>query len=123
MKLEIKNKSNYLAKVVKLQDGINHPNADRLKIFNIDFQPCITDLTYNNEDLCIFFPVLCKINQNLISFINGFQDKILNKDTEIKGYMSSKCVVKATNLRSSKSQGLLIKLSVFQNWLKDRYFV
>lgn len=112
---------NYAAKIVKLSNERKHSNADRLKIFVIDFQNIITDLSYKNDDIVIYFPVECKININFISFINGFSDSNLNKDKTIKGFFNNKNArVKAIRLRGERSQGFIVKLEDIERFFNSK---
>jgi hypothetical protein len=118
MKLLTKNpKSNYLAKVVKLSEFKPHPNADKLKIAVVDHYNCIVSNHYKEGDVCIFFPLECKINYSLISWINGFSDPALNSDKKSKGFFSDKCRVKAVKLRGVAAEGYLIPATNFTSWV------
>lgn len=107
--ISTKTNSNYLAKIFRIKNLRKHSNADRLQCVSVDFQNVITDLRAKENDCYIFFPVGAQIDEKLLSFLDAFQDpeKNLNK---VKGYFGKNGVVKATNLRSEKSEGFIIPI-------------
>jgi hypothetical protein len=109
---------NYRAKIVQLSNGKKHSNADKLMCWNIDFQNVITNLDYKDGDVVVYFPVECTINKDLISYIDGFEDKTKNNNPEYKGFFNKHARVRAISLRGEKSQGFVLKSSIFENWLK-----
>jgi len=109
---KVKNESNYLAKVVTLGKPRVHSNADRLLCWNIDFNNVITDLSYKEGDVVVYFPALSVINTKILSTLNMYSDSTLNSDTSAKGYMSSNGKVKAQKLRNERSEGLVLKIDV-----------
>lgn len=112
--------TNYRAKLVELPEPKKHPNADKLQIFSVDFQNIITDLSYNKGDVVIYFPLECTINKELISYINGFEDKTLNQDQAQKGFFNKHSRVRAVRLRQEPSQGFVIKANLFSDWLNTK---
>jgi len=104
--------TNYRAKIVQLKEPRKHSGADRLICWNIDFQQVITNLDYKEGDVVIYFPVECCVNKDLISFIDGFEDKTLNKNPENKGFFNKHGRVRAISLRKEKSQGCVLPISV-----------
>ena len=109
---------NYLAKIVVLPEPRKHTNADRLQVFSIDFQNVITNLDYLAGDIVVYFPVESAINKDLISFINGFEDKILNVDPLQKGFFNKHARVRAISLRGEKSQGFVLPIRIVESWLR-----
>ena len=109
--------SNYLARIVKLGPPRKHFNADKLLTHTILFNNIITDLSYKEGDLVVYFPLECQINKDFISYINGFQKKELNKDKEVRGFFDNNSRVRAVKLRGEPSAGFIIKLEVFIEWL------
>jgi hypothetical protein len=104
---------NYLAKVVSLGKPLTHPNADRLQGFIIDHARIYIDLSYKEHDICIYFPLECQIDSRILSYLNLYSDKSLNRDNSLKGFFGSKGRVKAVRLRSEPSQGFLIRAQDF----------
>lgn len=113
--------NNYLAKIVKLKNGRKHSNADRLQCWTIDFQNVITDLSYQEGDIVVFFALESQINKDFISSINGFEDKTLNLNKDVKGFFNKHGRVRAISLRGEKSEGFVIKLDIFESWLGAEY--
>lgn len=110
--------TNYLAKIIRLSTFRKHNNADKLLCWTIDFQNIITNLDYKKDDLVVFFPLESAINKELISFINGFEDKTLNRDPEQRGFFNKHGRVRAISLRGEKSQGYVIPVGLLETWLE-----
>jgi len=104
---------NYLAKVVSLGKSVTHPNADRLQGFIIDHARIYVDLSFKEYDICIYFPLECQIDSRILSFLNLYSDKSLNKDNSKGGFFNSKGRVRAVRLRSEPSQGFIMKAQDF----------
>lgn len=119
--LTITEQSNYLAKVVKLENGKSHPNADRLQIWDINGYEVITDMSRKPGDICIFFPIECEINHQVLSKLNLFSDKDLNEDKNITGYVHKSGRVRAIKLRDVMSEGMLLPYSEVMNTLGISY--
>lgn len=111
---------NYLAKVVKLGQPRKHPNADRLQLVNVDFQPIITGLDAKECDLYIYFPLESQINKDFLSFTNSFSNKELNEDKEKAGFFNDKGRVKATRLRGVLSEGYIHPITSVNDWLNHK---
>lgn len=117
---KIVNQSNYLAKVIRLDNSRKHSNADRLLCWNVDYKNVITDLSYNNGEAVIYFPELSQINPELLSYLNLYNDKTLNQDPTVSGYFSHKGIVKTQNFRGEKSEGFVLKFNAFKQWLDTK---
>lgn len=109
--------SNYLARIVKLGPPRKHSNADRLICFSVCFNNCITDTSYQEGDMVVYFPLESQINKEFISYINGFQKKELNNNQNVKGFFDNNARVRAIRLRQEQSGGFIIKLEVLFGWL------
>lgn len=109
---------NYLAKLVVLKGLKKHPNADKLQVAMIDFQQVITDMTAQENDVYVFFPLECVINHDFLSATNSFRHSHLNKivDDENCGFFEDKGRVKAVKLRGEKSMGYLVPAPVIQEF-------
>ena len=114
--IKIKTESNYLAKIFRIKNIRKHGNADRLQCVSVDFNNVITDLKAKDGDPYIFFPVGSAIDPELLSHLNCYEDSSLNEDPKVTGYFSSKGVVKAANLRSEKSEGLILPLREIESF-------
>ena len=115
--IKTKENSNYLAKIFKIKDIRKHENGDRLQCVNVDFQNVITGLDAKDGDFYVFFPVGCQVDSDLLSFLDAFQDAEKNKNKK-KGYFGKSGVVKATNLRSEKSEGYIVPISQIEEFYK-----
>lgn len=106
--LTIKEQSNYLARVVKLENPKKHPNADRLQIWNVNGYDIITDMSRKEGDICIYFPLECQINSDILSSLDLFSDKELNSNKEVAGYVHRSGRVRAVKLRGILSEGMVL---------------
>ncbi len=110
---------NYLAKVVALSKSVSHPNADRLQGFIIDHAKIYVDLSFKEHDICIYFPLECQIDSRILSYLNLYSDKSLNRDNTKGGFFNSKGRVRAVRLRSEPSQGFIMKAQDFVDALSS----
>lgn len=117
LKTSEKANRNYLAKIIRIDNIRKHPNADRLQITTIDGNNVITGLDAREGMLYVYFPLECAINKEYLSFSNSFEDKTLNADTEVKGYFHSTGRVRATRLRSEKSEGYIVPVHNITEWI------
>ena len=109
--IETKGNPNYSAVVVKLPKPRSHTNADRLLCWSIFGNNVITDLTSNEGELRVFFPIESKISSRILSEGNMFSDATLNADKATKGYFPSSGRVKALKFRGERSEGFLLPLA------------
>ena len=99
---------NYLAKIVNIQEFSPHPNANALKIAHVGGYSIIVGID-EQPGLYIYFPALCQINPNLLSFANLYRHKEKNSNPESKpGFFEDNGRVKAIKLRSVVSEGFLL---------------
>lgn len=108
---------NYLAKFVIIDNLIFHPKADRLQITKIDGNSVIVDLNVKIGDKFIYFPLESAINTSLLSFTNSFSDASKNNNPEIKGFFGNQGRVRALKLRDIPSQGFVMPVTSFFDWL------
>lgn len=109
---------NYAARFVRLQNVRKHINADRLQCVSVIGNNVITDLSAKDGDVYIFFPAETKLNADFIAFTNGFRDKELNRDKSAKaGFFEDNCRIKNIKLREEKSEGYIVSLSDFSDFL------
>lgn len=121
----IKNNSNYLARIVKLPALQKCPNADKLQICNLFGNSVITSLTAKEGDVYIYFSLECAINPEFLSWSNSFTNPELNKDKTKRGFFSNSGRVKCVKLRGARSEGYIIPITEIQNWLfeeKGKHF-
>lgn len=108
---ETTTQSNYLAKVVRLGKPQKHPNADKLQIWNVNGYEVITDMSSQEGDIKIFFPVECQIHDKILCELNMYSDSTLNEDKTKVGYISANRRVKAVKLRGVVSDGIVLPYS------------
>jgi len=90
--------------VVKVDDVIAHPNADRLEIAVIKGWNCVVSKgTWHNGDLGIYFPIDSVLHP-------GTESILFPSDSKIKLHNSR---VRVTKIRGAFSQGLLVHPSSF----------
>lgn len=111
--------TNYLAKVVEITTLNPHPNADKLQIATICFQPVIVGIDMKVWEKWVYVPVESQLEEWFLHINNMYEDKSMNKNTEIKWYINKRSRVRAVKLRWEKSMGLFITESQF----KDSYWI
>lgn len=104
------NNPNYLASIVQLKNVRAHSNADRLNCVSIFGNNVIVSKEARDGDICVFIPVGCQISREFISWANGFESQLLNKDTTKKGYFDKHARVCPTKLRGELSEGYIIPI-------------
>lgn len=109
--------SNYLCKVVNISSFYPHPNAQLLKCCHIDGYTLLTSIA-EKEGLYIYFPTLSQINPELLKFTNSYRDSSMNKDKNKAGLFEQNGKVKAIKLRGIVSEGFIIPIQVFKDYLK-----
>jgi tRNA-binding EMAP/Myf-like protein len=119
--LSITEQSNYLARVVRLENPKKHPNADRLQIWNINGYDVITDMSRKEGDICIYFPIECQIDSTILSKLNLYSDKELNEDKNIAGYVHKTGRVRAVKLRDIMSEGMILPADQISNTINQYY--
>lgn len=110
-------RENYCAVIVQLGEPIKHPNADKLQCFIVQGSKVITDLSYNKGDICCLFAIESKLNQELLSGLNMYDDKELNQDKVTRGYVNKHSRVRAVKLRGEPSMGLVLKVETISTIL------
>ena len=122
MKLNISNGANvnYLAKIVCVDKFTPHPNPEytKLKVAHIDGFNLIvsTDMT---EGIYVYFPAMCQINPELLSYLSLYRNKEKNRNVEKAGFFGDNGRVKAIRLGGALSEGFIMPIKEFQNWIVD----
>jgi hypothetical protein len=111
---------NYAAKVVKLDEIVKHPNADKLQIATVLGYKIITGLDAAKGQLYVYFPQESQINNEYLSWSNSFSDAELNTDKTKKGFFPSSGRVKAVKLRGASSEGYIIPVKNICDWLNEK---
>ena len=110
--------TNYAAQIAILPNPVPHPNADKLEGFVINGNTVwYSKNLLKAGDKVIYFPIECQINPMILSNLNLFAEKTLNKNQEEKGYFDSKGRVKALRLRGEPSEGFILPVSHLYNAL------
>lgn len=112
---------NYLAQVVQVTDLRPHPNADRLQIATVSHCDVITGLNAQIGDIYLYFPLECVISPKFLSWSNSYEDKEQNADKSIKGFFHKSSRVRAVKLRGTYSNGYIVPIVVFQQFVKEIY--
>ena len=112
---------NYAGQVVQLHNIQPHPNADRLRIVNINFQSVIIGQGLAEGDICVYFPVESQINSDFLKITNSFRDEKLNEDLTTKGYFESSGRVRAVKLRGEASCGCLFPIEELEKFVGESF--
>lgn len=113
---------NYLSKVVNIESFEKHPDPEvtRLKVAHVDGFKVIVGI---NEipGKFIYFPTSSCINPQLLSFANLYRDYNKNNDGDPNntGLFEDNGRVKAVKLRGLVSEGFLLPLTTFVNFIVD----
>lgn len=109
---------NYLAKIVKIEDFHKHsdPEVTKLKCCFIDGYNIITGID-SQPGLYVYFPTACCINPKFLSYANLYRHGELNSDQTQTGMFEDNGRVKAIRLRGELSEGFILPVTVFQNWI------
>lgn len=102
----------YYGAIVKIDNIIDHPNADRLSIAVIgDTQTVITknDARYNLNDLYVYFPPDGCLSPQMLA-VNRLYRKHPITGEEMGGYFDKNGRVRIQKLRGSYSSGLIMPL-------------
>ena len=122
MKLNISKGANvnYLAKIVHIDKFSPHPNNEytKLKVAHIDGFNLIvsTDMT---EGVYVYFPAMCQINPELLSYLSLYRNKEKNRNVEKAGFFGDNGRVKVIRLGEALSEGFIMPVKEFQNWIVD----
>lgn len=109
---------NYLTKVVEIKEFRKHndPEVTKLKCCYIDGYNMITGIN-SEPGLYLYFPTGSCINPQFLSYANLYRHSELNQNSEEKGMFEDNGRVKAIRLRGELSEGFIIPVEVFNNWI------
>lgn len=115
---------NYLAKIVDIQKFNTHPNPKytKLKMAVIDGYNCIVSIDMD-PGLFVYFPVMCTINPQLLSYLNLYSDTEYNRDSNKSGFFKKNGMVKAIKLGGAVSEGFLLPINEFLSWIQDSVMI
>lgn len=111
---------NYLAKIVDIQTFHTHPDPEvtKLKCAYVDGYNIIVGID-EQPDKFIYFPTSSQINPDFLSFANLYRHSEKNANPEKSGYFNDNGRVTAIKLRGCVSEGFLIPVKIFNDWLLD----
>lgn len=120
MTLEIKDSANYAAAVIRVPKPFDLPNADRLVGVGVFGYTVVTarDGDIHEGDLAVFFPAESQLSEGLTAHANLYRHEELNDDPNEKGYLEDNRRVRALKLRGTVSNGLLLPLSVVEDFIQ-----
>lgn len=113
-------KVNYASRIFRIETIRKHANADRLQCVTLMGNNLITGLDAKAGDIYVYFALESAINKEFLAYTDSFEDKTLNRNPEKKGYFSSSGRVKAVKLREEKSEGYMVPLADFTEWLQSK---
>jgi len=120
MKLSTKeNSTNYTCNVVEIKDLYEIPNADRIQkatVLGVDVV-CSKDVKVG--DKMLYFCSGTKLSEDYCKMNNLYERSEDNLDTTKKGFINSKCRVRAIKLKGIISDGLLMPLSSLKPFLEQ----
>lgn len=111
---------NYLCKVIKINVIKEHSNAEKLVCIDVDGNNIITSKGVEKGDVYVYFPPESKINAEYLSLTNSFRDSELNFDKNKTGFFEKNCRVKTMMLRGEPSQGYIVPISTFNEFISDK---
>lgn len=116
----IQEKSNYLAKIVKIDNLHPIPDADRIQTTLVDYNSVVIGKDVQVGDVVVYFPVECQINSDLLSYLNLYSDSTQNSDTTQKGFFGKQGRVKCVSMIKGtvKSEGFIIPYGQLQEFLQ-----
>ncbi len=107
----------YFAYVTKISELRKHSNADRLQCCSMFGNNVIVDLSYQVGQRVIYFPVDGQLSEEFANDNNLVRKKD-EMGNDIGGYLDpAKRNIKAINLRSEKSDGLVLPLEVLSKYV------
>ena len=109
---------NYLSKIVRISNFHKHNDSavERLKCCTVDGYNIITGID-SEPGLYVYFPALSQINSDFLSYANLYKHKDLNSNPEQSGMFEDNGRVKVIKLRGELSEGFIIPITVFQNYI------
>ena len=112
--------SNYLAKIVQIDTFHKHPDPEvaKLKCATVDGWNIIVGID-EQPGKFVYFPTSSQINPDFLSYANLYRHKEKNADETKTGMFEDNGRVKAIKLRGCVSEGFLIPINIFLDWIAD----
>lgn len=110
MKLRVdENSDNYFCTVVKIGQTFEIPKADNLNRIVLFGNNLVVSKNIKEGDVMLYFVAGTQLSEDLCFNNNLYDSSEMNKDPEIKGYVSSRRrLVKSIKLRGTVSDGMLL---------------
>lgn len=100
---------NYAAQIIVVKNIRPVPNSDFLKQFTYQGMNIITT-SAQEGDKVVYFPVECRLSDQLLKANNLFRKKERNADPEQAGFFEDNGRVRAIKLRGAYSEGFILPL-------------
>ena len=115
----IQEQSNYLAKIVKIDNLHPIPGADRIQTTLVDYNSVIIGKDIQIGNMVIYFPVECQISSDLLSYLNLYSDSAQNRDTTQKGFFGKQGRVRCVSMIKGtvKSEGFIIPYDQLEDFI------
>ena len=115
----IQEQSNYLAKIVKIDNLHPIPGADRIQTTLVDYNSVIIGKDVQIGNMVIYFPVECQISSDLLSYLNLYSDSAQNRDTTQKGFFGKQGRVRCVSMIKGtvKSEGFIIPYDQLEDFI------
>ena len=111
---------NYLAQIVEINQFHKHPDPEvtKLKCTYVNGYNIIVGID-SEPGKYIYFPTCSVINPQFLSFANLYRHGQLNSNPEQTGMFEDNGRVKAIKLRGCISEGFLLPIETFINWISS----
>lgn len=124
MKLTISKEANinYLAKIVSIKKGdfSSHPNANKLKLVNVQGNIISTSIDAQ-PGTYIYFPTESVIAPEFLKFNNLYRNTNANSNPEQRGFFEESGRVKCIKLRGLASEGFIIPIQSLIDFYQNTY--
>ena len=111
---------NYLAQVVDINNFDPHPNADKMKLAHVQGYTICVGLS-DEIGKYIYFPTNSEINPNILRALSLYRHADKNADVNKTGFFNDNGRVTAIRLRGVVSEGFLLPISGFIQFLQDEF--
>jgi hypothetical protein len=105
------NSKNYAAQVIQLPHKVAVAGLDNLCEVTYQGNSCLVSKDSDENDMYLFFPAECKLNELYVSKNNLFRHSEKNEDTTKKSFFEDHGRVKAIKFKGVISSGFIIPLS------------
>lgn len=110
MNIEKPRNINYCATIVKISNIVELENCDNVVAAIVSGYQIITGKDAKIGDIGVFFPVECKLSNEMLSNNNLYRNKEKNTDKAKGGYIEDNRRLKCVKFRGNKSEGLFMPI-------------